>query len=147
MKKCFWLYHVTYQPINNKSGYAESVWSFWTIKAKKRLISIKTLKMSRHRKISTVCHFPDLPIEFCEYRWIARVPIFILMSEIVPNIWYLYPVSNGATYKVFGYLHWCANKWRHRYDSYNLNLGIKSSDDELTEYSNRLIIFSLTERL
>ena len=87
--------------------------------------------MSRHRKISTVCHFLDLPIEFCEYRYTASVPISILMSEIVPNLWYFYPVSNGVTYKLFGYLHWCTNWWRHRYDSYNLNLRIKSSDGEL----------------
>ena len=69
------------------------------------------------------------------------------MSEIVPNLRYFYQVLNGATYKVFGYPHWGTNKWRHKYDSYNLNHGIKFSDGKLAGYLKISIIFSLTERL
>ena len=65
----------------------------------------------------------------------------------MPNLRYFYQVLNGATYKVFGYPHWGTNKWRHKYDSYNLNHGIKFSDGKLAGYLKISIIFSLTERL
>ena len=139
-------YHVTYQTIPNSKGKGTSVGQPRMIIAKEPWFCIKTLEMVQHWTILTNYQFPDLPIEFCEY-WIkVSVLSFIYLPKIVPNSLYLTPVPNGSTYKVFRDLHWSQNSWRHRYDSYNLNFGIKSSDSESAGYLKRLNIFSLSEQ-
>ena len=143
---CVYPYHVTYQPITNSKGKGASVGQPRMIKAKEPWFCIKTLEMVLHWTILTICQFPDLPIEFCEYWMKVSVLSFIYLPKIAPNSLYLTPVPNGSTYKVFGDLHWSQNSWRHRYDSYNLNFGIKSSDSEFAGYLKRLNIFSLSEQ-
>ena len=75
----------------------------------------------------TFCQFPDLPIDFCECRSHLCLAFYHILMEIYSRIGLVRPFSSGPKFSFIGCLHWQGFWWRHRYDSWFLNIFIKIS--------------------
>ena len=135
MKKWFWSYHVTYQPINkikvtNVSGSPRGV-----IRVIKWRISIKTVEVSLSFPFLTLCQFPNLPIVFWESHTHKCVAFDANMQKKSPKPNFSWPFFTGSEFSFFGYLHWWVNWWRHEYESYFLIFKSSLQTDMLLMHS------------